>query len=228
MRQPREEILARLRGSLGRGPGSPVAPIPSSARVKPREVGPTDAEIALLFTEIEKLSGVTRRIADRGLLQAALADLVETEGVKKATLWSTGDLQALGVADGLKTLGVQLVSPQADLREVAKCDLGVTGVDIALPETGTLLLRSSPERPRVVSLLPRVHLALLRPEALRADLHQAFTEVKRDGYVVLITGPSRTADIELTLTLGVHGPKSLYVWLMDFAKDEWLQPREDK
>ena len=98
---------------------------------------------------------------------------------------------------------------------VAECELGVTGVDVALPETGTLLLRSSPEKPRVVSLLPRVHLAILRRAALRADLHQVFSEVKQDGYCVLISGPSRTADIELTLTLGVHGPKALYVWLLD-------------
>jgi L-lactate dehydrogenase complex protein LldG len=211
----REEILTKIRASLGRSPGSPVASVPPAARVNPRQAGPADAEIALLFAEIEKLSGLTRRLADRGQLQAALADLVKAEGVKKATLWSTPDLEALGVAADLKTLGVQLVSPQGDLREVAKCDLGITGVDIALPETGTLLLRSSPDRPRVVSLLPRVHLVLLRPEALRADLHQAFAEVKKDGYVVLVTGPSRTADIELTLTLGVHGPKSLYVWLLD-------------
>jgi L-lactate dehydrogenase complex protein LldG len=98
---------------------------------------------------------------------------------------------------------------------VAECDLGVTGVDAALPETGTLVLRSAPDRPRVVSLLPRVHLAVLRPAALRADLHQAFADVQGDGYSVFVTGPSRTADIELTLTLGVHGPKSLYVWLLD-------------
>lgn len=220
MDSPREEILGRVRASLGRGPASPVAPIPPAARVKPREARPTDAEIAQLFAEIEKLSGMTRRLADRGQLQVALADLVKTEGVKKATLWSTPDLETLGVAGDLKTLGVQLVSPQADLREVAECDLGVTGVDIALPETGTLLLRSSPEPPRVVSLLPRVHLALLCPEVLRADLHEAFAEVEKDGYVVLVTGPSRTADIELTLTLGVHGPKSLHVWLLDLAVHE--------
>ncbi len=174
-----------------------------------------DAEIEQLFTEIGKLNGVTRRLTSRDDLQTALADLVKAEAVKKATVWATPELQALDVAGRLKALGVALISPQVDQRLVAACELGVTGVDAALAETGTILLRSSPEKPRVVSLLPRVHLALLRPAALRADLHQAFAEVKNDGYVVLITGPSRTADIELTLTLGVHGPKSLYVWLLD-------------
>ncbi|MGE5850141.1 MAG: LutC/YkgG family protein [Candidatus Methylomirabilota bacterium] len=215
MNSAREEILGRIRASLNRSPDTPVPLVPPSARVRPRTTGPTDAEIDLLFAEIGKLTGVTRRIGNRDGLQAALADLVQTEQVKKATLWATRDLQAWEVASRLKALGVELVSPQADIRAVAECDLGVTGVDAALPETGTLLLRSSPEKPRVVSLLPRVHLAIFQRSALRADLHQAFAEVKEDRYVVLITGPSRTADIELTLTLGVHGPKSLYAWLLN-------------
>jgi L-lactate dehydrogenase complex protein LldG len=158
---------------------------------------------------------VTRRLANREGLHAALAELVKTEGVKSATLWSTQDLVAWDVAGSLQGLGVEIVSPQADKRIVAGCELGVTGVDAALPETGTLLLRSAPDRPRVVSLLPRVHLAILTPAALRDDLYQAFADAKGAGYSVLVTGPSRTADIELTLTLGVHGPKSLYAWVMD-------------
>jgi L-lactate dehydrogenase complex protein LldG len=88
-------------------------------------------------------------------------------------------------------------------------------VDFALPETGTLALLSSPERPRVVSLLPRVHLALLLPSVLRADMHQVFAEAKHEPYLIFITGPSRTADIELTVTLGVHGPRQLHVWVME-------------
>ncbi len=84
----------------------------------------------------------------------------------------------------------------------------------ALPETGTLVLESSEEKPRVVSLLPRVHLALLHPSALRADLHHVFAEFKQKNYLIFVTGPSRTADIELTLTIGVHGPQALYVWVM--------------
>ena len=95
------------------------------------------------------------------------------------------------------------------------CDLGITESDYLLPETVTLVLRSSAEKPRAVSLLPRVHLAIVRPEMLRPDMHQVFAEAKDGNYLVFITGPSRTADIELTVTLGVHGPKNLYVWMME-------------
>jgi L-lactate dehydrogenase complex protein LldG len=210
----REEILGKVRASLGRSPGSPVATIPPASRVGPRTAGPVEAEIAQFFAEIGKLNGVSRRLAGRDALRSALAELVQVEAVKKATAWTTPDLAALDIPGSLKALGVELVSPHADMRLVAECELGITGVDAALPETGTILLRSSPEKPRVVSLLPRVHLAILRRAALRADLHQALADMKHDGYGVLVTGPSRTADIQLKITLGVHGPKSLYVWLL--------------
>jgi len=91
----------------------------------------------------------------------------------------------------------------------------ITEADYLLPETGTLVLKSSAEKPRAVSLLPRIHLAIVCPEMLRADMHEVFAEAKDSNYLVFITGPSRTADIELTVTLGVHGPKNLYVWMMD-------------
>lgn len=210
----REEILEKLRAALGRQPGAPVAAIPRTARIAPRQAAAPEAELAQLLTEIGKLSGVTRRLASREEFRDALAELVRTEAIKRATCWTTPEVEAWGVATTLQTLGVEIVPGQADKRIVASCELGVTGVDAALPETGTLVLRSSPERPRVVSLLPRVHLAIFTPSVLRADLHQAFADAKDAGYSVLVTGPSRTADIELTLTLGVHGPKSLYAWVL--------------
>ena len=214
MAAAREEILAKVQQALGRRPGSPVAPIPPTARIAPRTPGEAEAEIAQLLAEIGKLNGATRRLANRDELRAALADLVKAEDVKRATLWTTPELAAWEVAGTLKALGVEIVPAQADKHLVAACELGVTGVDAALAETGTLQLLSSPERPRVVSLLPRVHLAIFTPTVLRADLHQAFAGVKDAGYSVFVTGPSRTSDIELTLTLGVHGPKSLYAWVL--------------
>ncbi|HTX52287.1 MAG TPA: LUD domain-containing protein [Candidatus Baltobacteraceae bacterium] len=214
MTAAREEILKSVRDALGRRPGAPVPPLPATARVGPRTAGALDAEIELLLSEIRKLSGVTRQLANPEDLRPALAELVAAEGVKRATVWSTPDLAAWGVPAMLTALGVALVSPQADKHAIAECELGVTGADGLFPETGTLLLHSDAERPRVVSLLPRVHLAITTPGRLMADLHSAFAAAKDASYSVLVTGPSRTADIELTLTLGVHGPKALYVWLL--------------
>ncbi|MBM3129495.1 MAG: hypothetical protein FJ009_12815 [Chloroflexi bacterium] len=207
----REQILADVQSALHRKNDSPVAPIPASARVAPRVAGNTDTEMEMLFSEISKLGGITGRIKKSGL-KIALEKLVKEQKVKKATLWQTAELAALGIAPALTESGVQIVSPYADKREIAECDLGVTGVDYAFPETGTLMLRSSPVKPRAVSLLPRVHLAIISAAALRADLSSAFAEVRGSNYWIFITGPSRTADIELTVTLGVHGPKALYVW----------------
>lgn len=211
----REEILSKVRWALGRRSLDVAGPVPASARVEPRQAGSTDSEIELLLAEIGKLGGVPRRLPSAQAMHAALRELVETEAVTKAMVWETPELNKLDVADSLRDLGVEIVPPDAALEQLAQCELGVTGVDAALPETGTLLLRSAPDKPRVVSLLPRVHLALLSPKALRADLPQAFADVKSDGYAVCITGPSRTSDIELTVTIGVHGPKSLYAWLVE-------------
>jgi L-lactate dehydrogenase complex protein LldG len=210
----REETLGKVRAALQRAAHSSVAAIPAAARIAPRVAGDIESELALLFTEVEKLGGKTQRLENKADLEAALRALVAAESIKKATVWQTAQLQEWGVEDVLQSIGVEIVSPYQSNREVAECDLGVTGADFALPETGTLGLRSSIAQPRTVSLLPRVHLALIRTTCLRADLHQVFEEAQRDGYLVLITGPSRTADIELTVTIGVHGPQQLRVILL--------------
>ncbi len=205
-------ILADIRLALKRRPDDAVAPRPPV--LPSRSPGSPKAELDLLFAEINKLSGVTRRVTENDI-HTALHELVEAHEIKKATLWPVDDLAPLKLETRLRALGVEIISPYADKQLLAQCDLGVTGVDFALPETGTLGLLSATEKPRAVSLVPRVHLAVLRPSALRADLHQVFVEAKRRPYLVFITGPSRTADIELTVTLGVHGPKTLYVWNID-------------
>jgi L-lactate dehydrogenase complex protein LldG len=210
----RDEILDGVRTALGRRPGEPAPPVPPTVRVPARIPGSAAGEITMLLDEIGKLGGRTRRLAEDDL-KDALVELVQAESIRKATLWQTTDLQTLGVTEVLADLGVEIVSAQADKDTLAQCDLGVTGVDMALPETGTLALRASPKCPRAVSLLPRVHLALVRPASLRADLATALREMRSDPYTVFVSGPSRTADIELTVTIGVHGPQVLYVWALE-------------
>ncbi len=205
-------MLENIRRALGRQAGEPISPRPP---VLPARVPANpQAEMERLLAEINALSGEASRMAP-AQVDAALAALVQMRQVRKASLWQTPFLQELDIAGRLQRLGVTIVPPEAGKHALADCDLGVTEADFALPETGTLGLLSAPDKPRTISLVPRLHLVLLRPQALRADLHQVFAEASGQPYLVFVTGPSRTSDIELTLTLGVHGPQGLLVWAFD-------------
>jgi L-lactate dehydrogenase complex protein LldG len=166
------------------------------------------------LAQVNKLSGHGDYI-DEERLDAALRQLVETESIKKATLWATGDLTQLQIASRLGGLGVVIIPHDASKNELAQADLGVTEVDFILPDSGSVGLLSSPEKPRSTSLLPRVHLAIVRSSALRRDLQQVLLESNSQQYLVFITGPSRTSDIESSPVLGAHGPNALYVWAIE-------------
>lgn len=204
-------VIDNIRRSLGRTADMPLGRRPGIYEA--RQAESLDSEIETFLGEVKKLSGVGQKLSPSEV-DSALKTLVEEQHVEKATAWETPYLRRLGISEMLNSLGVELVSPNANKHEMALCDLGITEADFLLPETGTLVLKSSAEKPRGVSLLPRVHLAIVRPETLRGDMHQVFTEAKDERYLVFISGPSRTADIELTVTLGVHGPRNLYVWMM--------------
>lgn len=117
---------------------------------------------------------------------------------------------------------VELVE-NASASEMFDCDLGITGAQWGVAETGTLVLESDEERHRLASLVPPVHVALIEAAQIRQTLGEVFEaldEKGRDGLsrtVTFITGPSRTSDIELTLAIGVHGPGELFVIILDEA-----------
>ena len=110
-------------------------------------------------------------------------------------------------------------APQSDRRELVDAiepiAVGLTGALAGLADTGSLVLASGPGRSRVASLLPPVHVAVLSQARMYATL-PAFLAANRGAVgetsnLVLVTGPSRTADIEMTLTHGVHGPREVHV-----------------
>ncbi len=115
---------------------------------------------------------------------------------------------------------VWYITGQSSTEQRAFCataDAGITGVDAALAETGTLVVSSGPGRSRLVSLLPPVHIALVATSCLTTDI---FTWTATRGgaipsSITLISGPSKTADIEQVIAIGVHGPKRLIVILYD-------------
>ena len=103
--------------------------------------------------------------------------------------------------------------------ELFDIDIGITRAQAAIAETGTLVLDSSRERNRLISLVPPVHIAIVEAANLYSTLGEVLSVLQSDKeispVVTFITGPSRTADIELTLAIGVHGPQELYVIIYD-------------
>jgi len=102
-------------------------------------------------------------------------------------------------------------------KDLFNFDVGITSAQAGIAETGTLVLDSSVEQNRLISLVPPIHIALLDASKIYATLGETLALLQSGGSkevspaITFITGPSRTADIELTLAIGVHGPQELYV-----------------
>ncbi len=132
------------------------------------------------------------------------------------------------VAGWLMDEGFDVISPSNDgdnRNAIAQCGVGITGCDWAIAETGSIVLRSGPGHPRLHSLLPEIHLALI-PEnnilphisSLGPKLESVLTqEATTPSCVNVITGPSRSADIALTLIKGVHGPRDVFAIIIPTA-----------
>jgi L-lactate utilization protein LutC len=109
------------------------------------------------------------------------------------------------------------VRPDDSPDAIGDAELGVTVADYALADTGTIVALASPDEGRLDSVLPPAHIVIVPTSVILPDMWALFAEVKRrhllenHSSMVFITGPSRTADIELTLTIGVHGPRCLRV-----------------
>jgi L-lactate utilization protein LutC len=111
-------------------------------------------------------------------------------------------------------------SDRDSLRDAcAAADIGITSGDYALAETGTLVMLSSRKEARLVSLLPPVHVAVVPRSRILANLDELLSllpkPAEQTSSMVLITGPSRTADIEQILVRGVHGPGEIYAVIVE-------------
>lgn len=228
----RAAILGSVRASLARSrereahrPELPVlhAPaqgpaIPAAARSAP-EQPPRSALIEAFRARLQAVGGRCIPVPDRSGAAAALREILG--GIAGRRIAVTDSALALSVTrSAAADLDLQLLQDpsRADLFD---CDAGVTGAQWGIAETGTVVLEQHRERNRLASLIPPVHVALLPADRLCVDLGEALRRVRGDGpevparAITFITGPSRTADIELTLAMGVHGPQELYVVLIE-------------
>jgi L-lactate dehydrogenase complex protein LldG len=205
----REHILNKVRTALGRTAGQAIAEAPPARlRVAEMEV---DTRVALLLRNVEALGGKTRRAESAedacGYVRAVLHG-------RSAVASNAAFLRECGIT-GLA--GVQSGFTAAEeLRQCcAEADVGITSADYALADPGALVMLASPEEARLISLLPPVHIAVVPAARVLTGLDELFTRLPnpaaQTSSMVLITGPSRTADIEQILVRGVHGPGEIHV-----------------
>jgi L-lactate dehydrogenase complex protein LldG len=192
----RNQILARLRAA------KPFLPPTAAAELPPSTSGTVEERIARFMLEAAALGVdciVESTAAD---VRRRVASLIAGHQVLS---WNSEYLPY--------DAGGVLVRPtlgNATPDQQALCSIGLTGCDAAIAETGSLVLFSGPGRSRAASLLPPVHIALLGRGQLCLTMAELFSvhaaRFTNSAACTIVTGPSRTADIELTLTLGIHGP----------------------
>jgi L-lactate dehydrogenase complex protein LldG len=149
-------------------------------------------------------------------LAAIVAHLQSQNAGKRIALSDAPSLSNL--TQGIAADEISICPAPADLFNY---DIGITSAQAAIAETGTLVLEAESERHRLVSLLPPVHIAIVYARDIVSSIGDALGQLRGSEMkqmsraITFITGPSRTADIELTLTVGVHGPKELHVIVID-------------
>lgn len=180
--------------------------------------------------ELEELGGeffACERDHAPGRIAAALRDL----GVHSVMAWDASEPLVESVLPHLAKEGFQVVSPelpfkcetqrtlQMALNSLQHVEVGLTGAVAGLAHTGTIVVPGGWGRSQLASLLPHMHIAVLAEDTIHATMKDWLTEsgerlLREAPQVSLISGPSRTADIEMTLTTGVHGPKRLIVFCL--------------
>jgi L-lactate utilization protein LutC len=173
--------------------------------------------------EIRAAGGILHVVPDGAAATPKVVELLQGVAARRVLLGRGAVLEALSLAEALQSAGVQWLA--ADRDAVFSADVGVTGVDYLIAETGSIVLFSGPDQPRSASLLPPVHIAVATRDQLLPDLFDLFERQKAAGQgiracMTVITGPSKTGDIELKLVTGVHGPGEVHVVLIDGVKPQ--------
>jgi L-lactate dehydrogenase complex protein LldG len=174
-------------------------------------------DLAAAFDTQATRIGATAHRMSRAQLGPRLAQLLRDAGCKTVAL-AAEVARRVAIAQALDRVGLVVV-PTRDLRPTHRADAGVSIARLGVAETASVLLHSTSEDRRV-ELCVDVHVILLDSAALAPTLDSA-SAVLRDiaahppAYASLITGPSRSADIERQITIGVHGPRALHILLLE-------------
>jgi L-lactate dehydrogenase complex protein LldG len=207
----RANILGRIRSAQGHAQASPAREAQAQDYVARHPIahGPAigDDVLAHFEAQAQRMSSTTQRVETLADVPAAVAGYLSAHGLAaRAVCWKT-----LAELDwGSAGVAVEARAPTGD-------DLvGLTGAFAAIAETGTLMLLSGPDTPASTHLLPETHVAVVPASRVVRYYEDAFERVRAEHgkpprAMNLVSGPSRTGDIEQTIVLGAHGPYRVHI-----------------
>jgi L-lactate utilization protein LutC len=219
----RDDFLQRVRRAVAEG-NRPGATVPVPARGSLGYQGAGADPVARFCEQLTAAGGIAHLVSTIEGAADCVVELVRTKAARKALLGRGPALDRLGLAERLHQNGVEVTAIDGFTAENCRepffaADIGISGVDYLIAETGTVVLLTQPHAARSVSLLPPVHIAVADRAQLLPDLFDLFEKLPLQGgmpaCVSLITGPSKTGDIELRLVTGVHGPGEIHVLLIN-------------
>jgi L-lactate dehydrogenase complex protein LldG len=224
-------MLRSVRTSLAQSRSTLAAEAARVPHTPPHHVHPPQEDLAAQFAaELSRLEGTPHRCDDDEAALDTIAALLRRHGATSAIAWEDAQIGLPGLGALLQSLHIRVLdghivgdSRAARLQALESALVCISGADAGIAESGTLVLRSGAGRARLASLLAPVHIAVLRADRLVRGLGAALALVQHEhgqdvfatsSNLTLVSGPSRTGDIEQTLVLGAHGPREIHVVLI--------------
>ena len=211
----RDQIRSANRAALGRAGDATPAPLVAPLLRDPHM--DRNLYVELFGRSLEKLAGKVFVVPTPEAVAGVLEKLLDG---KRAVASNAPFLNSCGIAT-FEQVQSGFTDREMLRAACAAADIGITSADYALAETGTFVMLSSAEEARLISLLPPAHLAIIPRSRLLANLDELLGTIpkpaEKTSSMVLITGPSRTADIEQILIRGVHGPGEVYAVIVENA-----------
>ncbi len=219
-----QAIVARVKNALASRASESNHPAPVAVPVSVTPDGHRAELMSRFARELEAVGGRTIGPVTPEELADRVVAIVRERGIKSIVVGQGVICDLGGIARAAEAAGAGVVrtnaTPDSDSRaamrdQLAHADAGVAEADYAIASTGTLAVLSDNGRPSALTLLPPASIVVLRIDRMKPDLATALATIGPEALeahrLTLITGPSRTADIEKRIVMGVHGPKSLDV-----------------
>ena len=213
-----QNVIQRVAKALGRNSVLTIPPTPPVIDEPITRLVHSDLSLSELFTKTADAAKMYAEMVYVDDLAGKLVSYLREHNVKRIALPESKLLKQINVEQVLIDASFEVkLWPTMTIDELYDFDAGVTDVYAAVAETGSLVVRASKEHGRALSLVPPVHVAIVEPKNLLPDLLDLFRKMAAEGVsssTSIITGPSKTSDIEMNLVVGVHGPVHVKVFVL--------------